>query len=58
MQASKLARVVSIFKLSATPAQDAPAARPKGAARNAVSASSSASIAFTQPLDLQDALGT
>jgi len=58
MQASKLARVVSIFKLNATPAQAAPTAAPRGAARNAVSTSQSPSIAFTQPLDLQDALRT
>jgi methyl-accepting chemotaxis protein len=55
MQANKLARVVSIFKLSAAPFATASPVAPRGAARNRASAPAP-SIAFTQPLDLEDAL--
>ena len=55
MQANKLARVVSIFKLSAAPSASASPVAPRGAARNTASAATS-SPAFTRPLDLEDAL--
>jgi methyl-accepting chemotaxis protein len=55
MQANKLARVVSIFKLSAAPSGTASPVARRGAARNPASAPAP-SIAFTQPLDLEDAL--
>ena len=57
MQANKLARVVSIFKLSAARPQAASASAPQTAARGAVSASAPL-IAFRQPLNLEDALRT
>jgi methyl-accepting chemotaxis protein len=58
MQANKLARVVSIFKLDASPAQDAPEAAAQPEARHAVSATPAPSIGFTQSLNLESALRT
>jgi methyl-accepting chemotaxis protein len=58
MQANKLARVVSIFKLVAEPSEGTADTARQTASHAAASASSSPSIAFAQPLTLQDALGT
>jgi methyl-accepting chemotaxis protein len=58
MQANKLARVVSIFKLNASPMQDAPEAAAPPEARHAVSAAQAPSIGFTQSLNLESALRT
>jgi methyl-accepting chemotaxis protein len=58
-QASKLARVVSIFNLEAEPVQAEPEAAPeRGSARGSLSAPSAATIGFTPSLNLEDALRT
>jgi methyl-accepting chemotaxis protein len=57
MQASKLARVVSIFKLNAAASQAESPGAPQSASRPTAKASPP-SIAFTQPYSLDDALRT
>jgi methyl-accepting chemotaxis protein len=55
MQAGKLSRVVSIFKLNVEPAQ-AGASAAQHAARSGMNPTPSQSVGFTPPLELQDAL--
>jgi methyl-accepting chemotaxis protein len=57
MQANKLARVVSIFKLDAARSEPVPEAASQPEPRSAaLNRSSSPSIAFNQPLNLEDAV--